>query len=157
MNAANEVRATSTGPGASDEGINSIVASSMAQNESSAQQQPQSASSANDNAHHAASNSLGIDMGNSVQGSETGGLAGAGTKSQTQTPGTTEQNSPAVNNPNSQLEGSNNMENPLLDLAVENQNPAEDTYGETVVGGMKVTLLNLKDSEKEAVQLKVLS
>jgi hypothetical protein len=129
----------------------------LAQNE----QTQQLATQVTGNNDQAAGNSLGIDVGKpgiSRQDLEAGGLAGS--QNQSKTASATEQNSQAVavkSSENAQLMGSNIMDTPLLNLNAENQIPAEDTYGETVVGGMKVTLLNLDASEKEAVQMKVYS
>jgi hypothetical protein len=121
----------------------------MAQNEQTSQLAPTVAGST----EQPAGNSLGIDVGRiSRQNSEAAGLAGA--QIQSKTASSTEKNSPAVALKSDNA--SNNTDTPLLNLNAENQIPAEDTYGETVVGGMKVTLLNLDASEKEAVQSKVI-
>lgn len=104
-------------------------------------------------------NSLGIDVGNAGNVSEKGDnptppplipvssppvVTDLSSKPENDTPKTVQDQGGQLNEPSP------------LDFSLDKSQYAwDDNFGETVVGGMKVTLLNLKDHEKEDVEAKV--
>lgn len=166
---ANEVRANAGTGLAIEDGnvLNSLDTTSLSQPEGSASYLHPESENGEEKALHPPSNSLGLEVGNpnissQLSLSETG---------QTQTPVPTppvQTDSPealpdsVILNP-SQAGSEHggvpliNDTNSILDFTglERNSSTGDDNFGETVVGGMKVTLLNLKDHEKEAVEAKV--